>query len=336
MIQPGRNYNAGGYRYGFNGQEKSTEINADGNSTTAEYWEYDSRIGRRWNVDPVVKAWISGYACFADNPIFYSDVNGDDPEKETPEKDIAGTQKLGDVVVKTTTHRKEEGEKAKKSGFRSSIFKDITWGRPEDPRDLYPGDPWLQRQFVTGQMNGHNAAIIVGSVLQRGGEITTAIGEDGAVLAGPETAGLGSAIGIAVAFAGTGIKAYGATVQIKASAGAIAAGVMLHMLEANGNPQTNGSDAGSGSSSSSTSDEVTKETENIFKDAKKMSPDDIGEFLGEGKNWHKTKAKSNFLNFFKKELKGDTNADFYVDKITKEVYLKSNKSGNWIKTGQKF
>ena len=46
------------------------------------------------------------------------------------------------------------------------------------------------------------------------------------------------------------------------------------------------------------------------------------------KNWHKTSAKSKFLSKFKKELKGDTNADFYIDKSTKEVFLKSNKSEN--------
>jgi len=37
----------GGYRYGFNGQEKSDEIKGEGNSYTALFWEYDPRIGRR-------------------------------------------------------------------------------------------------------------------------------------------------------------------------------------------------------------------------------------------------------------------------------------------------
>ena len=75
---------------------------------------------------------------------------------------------------------------------------------------------------------------------------------------------------------------------------------------------------------------------NFAKNGKKMSPDQIGEFLGAGRDWHKTSAKSKFLKQFKKELKGDTNADFYLDKVTKEVFLKSNKSGNLINTGLKF
>jgi hypothetical protein len=62
------------YRYGFNGQEKSPEI--DANHTTAEFWEYDSRAVRRWNRDPETYPSISDYAVFADNPILYNDPNG--------------------------------------------------------------------------------------------------------------------------------------------------------------------------------------------------------------------------------------------------------------------
>ena len=71
---PGRNYTGTSYRYGMNGQEKDDEI-AQG-IYTAEYWEYDSRLGRRWNIDPIVKAHRSGYATFANNPIVYADPDG--------------------------------------------------------------------------------------------------------------------------------------------------------------------------------------------------------------------------------------------------------------------
>ena len=71
MNMPNRTYNAGNYRYGFNGQEKLDEIGEG--YTTAEFWEYDSRIGRRWNVDPVVKSYESPYIVFANNPIWISD-----------------------------------------------------------------------------------------------------------------------------------------------------------------------------------------------------------------------------------------------------------------------
>jgi len=66
------------YKYGFNTQEKDNEIAGDGNSYTAEYWQYDSRLGRRFNVDPVLKEYESPYACFSNNPIFYTDFKGND------------------------------------------------------------------------------------------------------------------------------------------------------------------------------------------------------------------------------------------------------------------
>ena len=80
MVMPGRKYSSASanYRYGFNGQEKSTEINGSGNLYTALFWEYDSRIGRRWNLDPVKKPWQSDYLTFSNNPIWKLDPNGDD------------------------------------------------------------------------------------------------------------------------------------------------------------------------------------------------------------------------------------------------------------------
>ena len=64
------------YRYGFNSQEKDDEIYGTGNSYTAEYWQYDARLGRRWNLDPVVKPYESPYATFANNPIWFIDPLG--------------------------------------------------------------------------------------------------------------------------------------------------------------------------------------------------------------------------------------------------------------------
>jgi RHS repeat-associated protein len=81
MMQPGRSYSAGNqtYRYSINGQEKEMDLNE--NITTALYWEYDSRIGRRWNVDPIVKVWESPYSTFSNNPISYVDPNGLDSDR---------------------------------------------------------------------------------------------------------------------------------------------------------------------------------------------------------------------------------------------------------------
>lgn len=77
MLMPGRSFTQvnSSYRYTMNGQEKSPEIAP--NTSTALYWEYDSRIVRRWNLDPKTDDAVSPYNCFGGNPIFYTDVLGD-------------------------------------------------------------------------------------------------------------------------------------------------------------------------------------------------------------------------------------------------------------------
>jgi len=129
MEMPGRKYEQlnGLYRYGFNGQEKSTEINP--NSNTAMFWEYDTRIGRRWNIDPKQKIEESSYLCFSGNPIMFSDLLGDEADDKgvklkngqkrawKDKNGIQHTQKwdgkkwndndiLKEVVVHNTTHHK--------------------------------------------------------------------------------------------------------------------------------------------------------------------------------------------------------------------------------------
>jgi hypothetical protein len=72
-----------GYKYSLNGQEKSTEIEPGGSSTTAEFWQYDARLGRRWNMDPVPATGITDYATFYNNPIQFSDPLGNSPSCDT-------------------------------------------------------------------------------------------------------------------------------------------------------------------------------------------------------------------------------------------------------------
>jgi hypothetical protein len=84
---PGRTYNATDYRYGMNTQEKDNEI-ASG-IYTAEFWEYDSRIARRWNLDPIPNPSMSDYTCFSDNPILNEDQEGDSPGSTTNNENTA-------------------------------------------------------------------------------------------------------------------------------------------------------------------------------------------------------------------------------------------------------
>jgi RHS repeat-associated protein len=74
---PGRVYSTNyDYRFGFNGMEKDDDLKSNGRSYSATFWEYDSRIGARWNVDPMNTGTSSPYAAFLNNPIVYNDPFG--------------------------------------------------------------------------------------------------------------------------------------------------------------------------------------------------------------------------------------------------------------------
>ena len=62
----------------YSGKRHERELGINQSVTAAEYWFYDGRLGRRWNVDPVTKPWESSYAAFANNPIINIDPKGDD------------------------------------------------------------------------------------------------------------------------------------------------------------------------------------------------------------------------------------------------------------------
>gem|GEM_PF-1021123 len=72
---PGRKFNSGDYRFGFNGTEKVPEIN-NGHNTTF-FREQDTRIARWWSIDPKTREFESPYAMIGNNPIMYMDPFGD-------------------------------------------------------------------------------------------------------------------------------------------------------------------------------------------------------------------------------------------------------------------
>jgi RHS repeat-associated protein len=68
---------ADAYQYGYNGQIKDNEWAGLGNHTSAKFWEYDTRTGRRWNRDPKPQMGLSDYSTFLNNPIVFPDPLGD-------------------------------------------------------------------------------------------------------------------------------------------------------------------------------------------------------------------------------------------------------------------
>ncbi|MFN0274433.1 MAG: polymorphic toxin type 23 domain-containing protein [Chitinophagales bacterium] len=105
MGMPNRSWSVSSsenYRYGFNGQEQDDEVYGNGNANTAMFWEYDPRLGRRWNVDPIDKPWLSKYHAFSNKPITNTDSNGDCDDCPQPSFKIGLSLGTGGLKVGTS------------------------------------------------------------------------------------------------------------------------------------------------------------------------------------------------------------------------------------------
>jgi hypothetical protein len=122
------------YRFGFNTQEKDDEVYGAGNLNTAMFWEYDTRLGRRWNVDPKPRVGISDYSVMDGNPIWKNDVLGDEPTKKEAwamskivyGKNDKATAKARKILQKGGWEVSKETfdiqKKSNESGFKSELF----------------------------------------------------------------------------------------------------------------------------------------------------------------------------------------------------------------------
>ena len=70
------------YRFGFGGHEKDNEVSGEGNHLSFNDYGLDTRLGRRWNIDPKASKYPSQspYSVFNGNPIYYEDPTGESGE----------------------------------------------------------------------------------------------------------------------------------------------------------------------------------------------------------------------------------------------------------------
>jgi len=94
LMMSGRSWSEG-YRFGFNGQEQDDEVYGEGILNTALYWEYDTRLGRRWNIDIVSSSSESLYSCFLNNPVFLVDLLGASPSTIVEEQEDGTYEVVG-------------------------------------------------------------------------------------------------------------------------------------------------------------------------------------------------------------------------------------------------
>lgn len=78
MLEPGRSYNSGGYRFGFNGKESDNEVKGEGNQLDYIDRIYDPRVGRFLSVDPLAEKSpeVSPYHFVGNSPLSRVDPDG--------------------------------------------------------------------------------------------------------------------------------------------------------------------------------------------------------------------------------------------------------------------
>jgi RHS repeat-associated protein len=78
MLQPGRSYSAGGYRYGFNGKENDNEVKGEGSQQDYGMRIYDPRLGKFISLDPLTKTYpsLTPYQFASNSPIKCIDIDG--------------------------------------------------------------------------------------------------------------------------------------------------------------------------------------------------------------------------------------------------------------------
>jgi hypothetical protein len=69
------------YRFGFNGHENDNELKGRGNHLGFGDYGYDSRLGRRLNIEPYIHKFPahSSYSTHFNNPIYFTDEDGNQP-----------------------------------------------------------------------------------------------------------------------------------------------------------------------------------------------------------------------------------------------------------------
>ncbi len=153
VLLENRNFTSEKYRYGFQGQERDDEIAGNGNSYTAEFWQYDPRLGRRWDLDPVIKIHESSYAVFANNPIWFVDINGLDTvevfKNSGKINNYIKTDKGDDVFYFVSKDKSRNIVRGEQKTFKEGTILDIRKGEGKGGSDIYKlrGDENSQELF---------------------------------------------------------------------------------------------------------------------------------------------------------------------------------------------
>jgi len=159
MTMPGRTFNSGEYRYGFNGIEKDDEVKGEGSSLDFGSRIYDSRLGRWLSVDLKAAKYAaeSPYGFAFNNPIYYVDPDGENPHEGGREISINFTtfrvvnaednRGFGNKILDKSLNAKALKEWAATEATVTAITRGSEWLK----QGLLLLDPDLRDQYKTAE-----------------------------------------------------------------------------------------------------------------------------------------------------------------------------------------
>jgi RHS repeat-associated protein len=175
MLQPGRSYNAGGYRYGFNGKENDNEVKGEGNQQDYGMRVYDPRLGKFLSVDPLSNKFpfLTPYQFSSNSPIANIDLDGEEARyyKIVTSNLYAGDKLVGRYVTKTEDIKKRAG--LLPYGLAGSGYNFYTKPGPRGNGELYE----FIEQNVT--LPSPNSGFHYGPEFEKGQIYIPAAGDDG-------------------------------------------------------------------------------------------------------------------------------------------------------------
>jgi RHS repeat-associated protein len=189
MQMPGREYNTGGYRYGFNGKENDNEVKGEGNQQDYGFRIYDTRIGKFLSVDPLSPKypWYTPYQFAGNTPIQAADLDG-----------LEEWMKQMEFTVKRNSElQMARAEQIKKQSEKWKYPEPHIMMRIDGELQMGPQSVVLENAAVAGER--YNAALA--SSLQ------TPLGSLGYMINGDKGAFIGSGVdGVIMSFSGIQVE----------------------------------------------------------------------------------------------------------------------------------
>lgn len=143
-LLPGRNYSSDSYRFGFGGMPKDDEIH-DATGTSYDFGAriYDPRVGRWLSLDPLAAKFsdTSPYVFCSDNPIFWIDVDGQEPIPVTARQFRDFSSALGLVGNQQVGAFFERLVMASLRATEPQIIHNTSVNFPSPVRSRVPGNP---------------------------------------------------------------------------------------------------------------------------------------------------------------------------------------------------